>query len=239
MYLSSERHLSPVSISTYLTALRRLCGYLVSKSIIATNPAAGVGGSKRPSQHSRTPLSYNEVEALLKAIDRTTERGRRDYAMMKLILSCGLSAIEIVRADIQDLRQRNGSSILLLQGKGRTGKDEEVQIPDGVSHLLIDYLEERKDRKSTDPIFLSAGNRIKGKRMSTRGINQRINYYLKLAGIKQGQERRVTQYSLRHTAAIMLVDAGATPEEIQQRFRIGSMRTAMIYVNQKGILNQR
>lgn len=50
-YLMTERELSQVSVSTYLTALRRLCQYLVDIGLMEENPARPVKGNRRPSTH--------------------------------------------------------------------------------------------------------------------------------------------------------------------------------------------
>jgi site-specific recombinase XerD len=73
--------------------------------------------------------------------------------------------------------------------------------------------------------------------MTTRGIRERVNYYLEVSGVKQGKARRITAFSLRHTAALMLVEQGVTAEELMKRLRIGSVMTAEVYLKQKGLLN--
>ena len=233
-YLAKEKHLSAVSVSTYLTAVRRFCQHLVERGIIDENPARYVAGSKRPMTHSRTSLSQADVEKLLRSIDASTPRGVRDCAMIKTMLGCGLSEIEMIRANIGDVKKKNGQYILLVQGKGHTVKDEEVAVPDDVKAAIERYVSTRPSGLDGEPLFLSAGNKVHGKRMTTRGIRERVNYYLKRSGIKGRSSRRITPYSLRHTAALLMVEKGATPEEIQQRMRLGSLATAMIYVNQRG-----
>jgi site-specific recombinase XerC len=156
----------------------------------------------------------------------------RDFAIAKLMLGCGLSEIEIVRANVMDMANANGGAFLSVQGKGRDRKDQKVLLPEDVKAAIDRYLAARIMKSEDEPLFLSAGNRTHGMRMSTRGVRDRINFYLEKAGIKRGRVRRVTPYSLRHTAAIMMADAGATPDEIRQRMRLGSVATAMLYVDQ-------
>jgi site-specific recombinase XerD len=73
--------------------------------------------------------------------------------------------------------------------------------------------------------------------MTTRGIRERVNYYLGVSGVKQGKARRITAFSLRHTAALILVEQGATAEELMKRLRLGSRMTAEVYLKQKGLFN--
>ena len=229
-----KRRLSDVSIATYLTSLRRFCQFLVDTRVLGSNPAKRVEGSSRPEAHSRDVLSQEEVTRLLGSVQQDDERGLRDYAVIRLMLHCGLSEIEIVRADVGDLTSADGSHVLRVQGKGRVAKDQVVAIPPGVQESLVRYLAVRRGEMGADtPLFASAGNRTRGLRMTTRGIRDRVNFHLERAGVKGEAPRKVSPYSLRHTAALMMADGGATAEEIRRRMRLGSDATAMLYINHK------
>ncbi len=232
-YLLEQRGLAAVSVSTYLTSVRRFCEYLLQHRIIAENPARHVGGGGRPACHSRKALSADQVRALINAVHPVDEMGLRDLACIRLMLCCGLSEIELVRADVGDLCLAAPCATLRVQGKGRTAKDAVVQVPREARETLEQYLSVRGPAVPDDPLFASAGNRTRGERMTTRGVRERVNFYLDHAGIKQGMNRRITPYSLRHTAALMLAASGASADEIKARMRLGSMLTAMLYVNRK------
>jgi site-specific recombinase XerD len=229
-HLTQRKKLSPVSVSTYLTAVRRFCEYLVHAGVLVANPARPVNGNERPRTHSRESLTSEEVDRLLVAVDRADERGRRDFAVILLMLECALSEIEIIRADVGDLVIRNGEAVLAVQGKGRLTKDALVSLPPEVREAIRQYLSTRESTHPSDPLFASAGNRTRGERMTTRGVRDRVNACLERAGIKQGKLRRLTPYSLRHTAAARMARRGATAEEIQKRMRLGSLTTAMLYL---------
>jgi integrase/recombinase XerC/integrase/recombinase XerD len=230
-HLAGGKKLSPVSVSTYLTALRRFCAYLVRVRAIAENPALSVGGNSRPRVHSRGTLTEAGVAALLGSVTRIGERGLRDYAFLKLMVGCALSEIELVRADVDDLIVENGAASLRVQGKGRVRKDQAVLLPPDVRRAVEEYLAVRGAPESRDPLFTSAGNRTRGRRMTTRGVRDRVTIYLGLSGVKGSDGRPVTPYSLRHTAATLMARAGASAEEIRDRLRLGSVVTAMLYVN--------
>ncbi len=238
-YLSRQKQLSDVSVSTYLTALRRFCQHLVDEAFLKDNPAKHVGGNKRPMTHSRSPLRYTDVEKFLASVDKSSLLGARDYAMIKAMLGCGLSEIELIRANVGDIHHAQGKTLLSVQGKGRDSKDQTAVIPPHINTAIEGYLATREHADPRQPLFLSAGNKIRGKRMTTRGIRERVNYYLRRAGIKRKRIRRITPFSLRHTAALMMVDAGASAEDLRQRLRLGSIATAMIYLNQKGKLESK
>jgi site-specific recombinase XerD len=83
---------------------------------------------------------------------------------------------------------------------------------------------------------MSAGNRTRGERMTSRGIRERMNAYLTVAGVKNGASRRITALSLRQTAIRSMVERGASVREIQEMFRIKKDSTVEVY--QTEILRQ-
>ncbi len=192
-HLTIRKKLSPVSVSTYLTAVRRFCEFLVSHGILKENPARSVGGNERPRSHSRDTLTPGEVDRLLECVERIDERGKRDLAMIRLMLGCALSEIELIRADIRDLRTSGGQAALLVQGKGHSAKDELVFLSDDVHAALREYLDQRRSTNPSEPLFSSTGNRTRGERMTTRGVRDRINACLERAGIRGTAGRRVTR----------------------------------------------
>ncbi|NBB85961.1 MAG: site-specific integrase, partial [Bacteroidetes bacterium] len=131
-YLMEERGLHQVSVSTYLTALRRFCQYLVDIGLLESNPATEVKGNRRPSTHSRQVLTEQDIDTLFATVDADTTIGKRDIAMMYLMLYAGLSEIEIVRADLEDLEQTLMGWFLRVQGKGHTAKDQQVPVDERV-----------------------------------------------------------------------------------------------------------
>jgi integrase/recombinase XerC len=236
-YLTKKKRLSDVSVSTYLTAVRRLCEFLVRERVLSDNPGRMVGGSHRPLSHSRETLTPAQVQALIQrvstdAAENAGQRSLRDLAFVKLMVDCGLSEIEIIRADLQDLNREGECVVLWVQGKGRVHKDAPVALPPDVGAIIEKYLASRGELKPSDPLFASAGNRTWGERMSTRGVRERVNRYLGAAGVKKGKNGKVTPGSLRHTAALLMAASGATADEIRDRMRLGSIETAMLYVNQ-------
>jgi len=230
-YLTRQRHLSAVSVSTYLTALRRFCHYLVRQKVLLENPSHFVRGNKRPSRHSRRALGRQQVGRLLGVLERDGERAARDAAIVLLMLRCGLSEIEIVRADRADLLERNGQTTLAVQGKGATRKTQTVLLPDDVRESLAAYFRIRGGVRPSGPLVVSAGKNRRGKRMSTRAVRDSVNDLLERAGLRN-DARSITPFSLRHTAALLLARSGATAEEIRSSMRLGTVATARLYLEQ-------
>ncbi len=224
-YLSDERGLSPASVSTYLTALRRFCAYLVSTGELGDNPALAVKGNARPVSHSREQLSPGEIEQLFEAVDGDSLIALRDRALMALMIYAGLSEIELVRADCGDLDHQLLGLFLQVRGKGRVEKDQQVQLDEAAADDLEAYLRARGLRKPEDPLFVSHGHRSEGARLNTRSVRSRINHHLKAADVKHAG---ITPHSLTHTAALIWLNDGMTIEQVRERMRHGTLETTMI-----------
>ncbi len=234
-YLMETRELSQVSVSTYLTAVRRFCQYLVDIGLLEANPAQAVKGNRRPTSHSRSVLTEGEISSLLDTLEATSQIGTRDQSVIYLMLYGGLSEIEIVRADVRDLEQTLMGWYLRVQGKGHTVKDQHVPIDPPVMEKIRIYLDTRGRIRPEDPLFVSHGHRSEGERLNTRSIRSRINRHLKNAGVKR---RGITPHSLTHTAALIWLNDGMEVEEVQQRMRHGTLDTTMIYFRKQGLLKR-
>lgn len=230
-HLAEERGLSEASVSTYLTALRRFCEYLVSIGLMEENPARAVRGGRRPSTHSRAALTEEEVERLLQALDDTTLLGKRDQAMAYLMLYAGLSEIEMIRADVRDLEHTLLGGFLRVQGKGRAGKDRRAALDPPVVEKIKAYFDARAPVAPEEPLFVSHGHRSKGQRLNTRSVRSRIHRILDAAGLKRNG---VSPHSLTHTAPLIWLNAGMDIEEVRERLRRGAL-AARMYLKRQGL----
>jgi site-specific recombinase XerD len=234
-HLMEERDLSQVSVSTYLTALHRFCQYLTDIGELAENPATAVKGNRRPDTHSRAVLTEQDIEALEEVLGTATQIDKRDTAIVSLMLYAGLSEIEIVRANVEDLEHTLMGPVLRVQGKGRKVKDQEAPLDEPVLEAVEAYLDTRDDVHPEDPLFVSHGHRSGGERLKTRSVRSRINGHLRKADIKR---KGVTPHSLTHTAALIWLNDGMPLEEVKQRMRHGTLDTTMIYYKKQGLLKR-
>ena len=68
----------------------------------------------------------------------------RDYALISLLMVCGLRTIEVERANIEDIRTIENMKVLFVQGKGRDEKAEYVKLPEQVYNALDKYINQEK-----------------------------------------------------------------------------------------------
>lgn len=186
----------PPSQAQALAAIRSFMSFCVRSGILESNPAREVITPKiEISMHKRKEaFTKDQVLAMIEAADNI-----RDKALVSVMADCGLRTIEIERADCGDLRQRHGSLVLFVQGKGRIEKDDFVPIGSLAVKYLSKYLKERTSTSDSDecPLFASEGNRTKGQRLTSRSISRIIRILKESAGIDD-PHGQLTAHSLRH-----------------------------------------
>lgn len=230
-----KTHRAANTVLTYWVALRRFFRYAVAEGLLEKNPVEGMKGLRRPQGHLRRDLTRAELRAVFALIDRSTELGKRDYAMITLMVRNGLRIIEVQRANVGDLESRQGRTILRIWGKGRDARDEFVVLAEPTEQALREYLSCRGQPAPHDPLFIKGSKcDLDGNpRLSTRHIRRRITHYLKKAGVKTV---KTSAHSLRHSFVTLAIEGGASLLEAQTAARHRSIQTTMLYFHEHGRL---
>lgn len=215
------------TVSLYLSALRRFFDWCESEGLYA-NVARGVKSPKQAGGHKRDALSGSQLRECLQSMSRESEQQKRDYAMFLLMATCGLRTVEVSRADAGDIQLLQGTACLFVQGKGRSGKDEFVQLPEPALSAIREYLSERGQVRDDEPLFTSCSRRNKGGRLSTRTISRAAKNAMKSAGY---DSPRLTAHSLRHSAATLALQGGLSLEEVKEFMRHSSINITLVYVH--------
>lgn len=224
-YLRVEH--KPTTIQLYLTAVKLFFTWLEQEGLYK-NIANKVKGVKIQKGHKKDSLTTNQSKEVLSEIDTTTAKGKRDYAIVALLLTTGLRTIEIVRADIADLRTVGDSTVLFILGKGRDEKNEYVKVAPQVEKAIREYLKTREVKDESEPLFTSTSNENKGERLTTRTISKIAKTSLVNAGLNSD---RLTAHSFRHTAGTLALMNGAELTQVQQLLRHTNINTTMIYLH--------
>ena len=216
---------SPATIQTYITVVKLFFRW-TSQEKLYPNIADHIKGAKIGREHKKDYLTADQVREVLSTVEQNTLQGMRDYAILVLMLTCGLRTIEVSRANIGDLRVLGDNTVLYIQGKGREGKSESVKVPKRVEKAIRSYLMMRGYTHDTDPLFVSTSNNSKGARLTTRSISGIVKQALKNAGYNSN---RLTAHSLRHTAVTLALLSGVDLAEVQNFARHKNITTTMIY----------
>ena len=223
-YLVDEKKLKPATVSGYLASVRSFYAYSEDNGI--ENIAHRVKGVTDSRSFKKEPLTPDQAQRLLASIDRSTEKGMRDFAILNLMLRTGLRDIEIVRANCKDIQTKAGVDVLYVQGKGRASKDNFVVLTPKALSPIAAYLEKRGNVNELDPLFASVSSRNAGERLTVRSISRIAKSALRAIGI---DDERYTAHSLRHTAITFSLLGGATERDAQQMARHANITTTMLY----------
>jgi len=222
-YLRADH--KPTTIQGYLAAVKLFFQW-TEQSGYYPNIATRVKGAKVDRGHKKDYLTTKQASRLLQSIDTSTIQGKRDYAIIALMLTTGLRTVSIVNANVGDIRAAGDAIALYYKGKGHEEKATYVKLSDQVEQAIREHLATRLDTSDTAPLFTSASNRNGGERMTTRSISRLVKDHLKAAGYNSD---RLTAHSLRHTAATLALMNGATIEEAQQLLDHANINTTLIY----------
>lgn len=216
----------PTTAASYINALKQFFKWLNFEGITPTNLAEHLKGAKMPKGFRKDALTEGQAKDLVLSIDTETLEGKRDLAIIALTTTCALRTIEIVRANIEDMKPQGGYMALFVQGKGRTDKSEIVKVSDHVERIIRAYLSARGETDPKAPLFASLSDRNNGGRLTTNSVSRIVKNHLRACGLDSD---RLTAHSLRHTGITLALLHGSTLAEAQQMARHSSINTTMIY----------
>ena len=152
----------------------------------------------------------------------------RDRAMFMLMLRCGLRVEEVAELTI-DAVEYQRRQIFVFHGKG--AKDRVVYMSEDARSALLAYLARRSSKARE--LFLVQKGPMRGKPLSVRGIQKRIEYYARESRLN------VSCHRLRHTMATQLLNADADLATIQDLLGHGQITTTQRYCRVANLKVQR
>ena len=231
-----DKHLQPKTINCYLDGIRDFYDYLINEEQIPMINPVKRGYALRISRPLPRYLRDEEIPRLFSVID-----SRRDRAMFMVMLRCGLRVEEVAQLTLAALDLPR-SQVFIYEGKG--AKDRVVYLSNDAYRALVQYLRVRPSSRAKK-LFLVEKGRFKGKPLSVRGIQKRMEAYARKAGVK------VSCHQLRHTMATQLLNADADLVTIQdllghtrikttQRYcRVSNLKVQRDYHNAMAVVMQR
>lgn len=194
---------SPSVIHNTLCSLRTFFHYLYHNGFVSRDFAYIVPHDGYR-QRTKVPCSYpkEEVEKLLKSIDRGNPKGKRDYAIILIAARLGLRAQDICDLSFNNLKWEI-NTIELVQEK--TKKPLILPLLEDVGQGIIDYLKYgRPECEYTNAIFLRLTPPV-GK-MEAPTLHSIVTQHMRAAGIKAQDGKKHGPHSLRHSLANALLE---------------------------------
>jgi len=203
---------TPKTITCHLQTIRLFFDYLINdEAIPMINPVTRI--SLRLPKPLPRHLKDDQVTKLLGVITDV-----RDRAMFMLMLRCGLRVQEVadLTVDAVDYQRRQ-----IFVSKGKGSKDRVVYVSEDACSALLAYLSKRSPKGKR--LFLVQKGPLRGKPLSVRGIQKRIEYYARKSRLN------VSCHRLRHTMATQLLNADADLATIQDLLGHGQITTTQRY----------
>jgi integrase/recombinase XerD len=196
----SSRALGLRTLVDVASVLRVFLGFLYRERLIATDLARTV---EAPQRHRLADvprsISWAEVQKVLAGVDRRSPVGKRDYALLLLMVTYGLRAREIAALTLESIDWRRER---LLVAERKAGHTSAYPLSSVVAEAIIDYL--RFARPQTDSRMLFFQVTAPYRPINWWSVSQQTARHLHKAGIRVP---RAGSHTLRHTCAQRLVDA--------------------------------
>ncbi len=223
-----KRSLKPPSVKQQLAALRMLFDWLVVRQVIAVNPASPVRGPKYSVKKGKTNvLTADEARHLLESIDGKTVMGRRDRALIALMLWSFARVSAAVGMRVEDAFVQEGRMWVRLKEKG--GKTHDMPCHhslEGYLHAHIDGAALGADRKGYLFRSYSRRERVLTKRPMSQADAYRM---IRRRALAAGIVTKIGNHSFRATGITQYLKNRGKLEVAQQMANHESARTTGLY----------
>lgn len=214
------------TLARNISSIRNFHEFAVVEKLAEANPAELMDLPKK-AQKLPDVLSANEVEEILSTINRTTDSGTRDAAIMETLYASGMRVSELTNLTIDRLFFEVG--FIRVIGKGNKerlvplGEIAQQAIEEYITTARKKFLNHNKPGKSKNKLFLNQ----RGGPLSRMSIWNIVNKYAKKSGIK----KNVYPHIFRHSFATHLLEGGADLRAVQEMLGHTSISTTEIYTH--------
>ncbi|WP_417428681.1 site-specific tyrosine recombinase XerD [Halpernia sp.] len=223
LFQNSKQKFSERSQARWVSSIKSFFNFLVEEEIREDNPTSLLEGPKLGIYLPDT-LSVNEIEKIIKAVDRSSILGQRNYCIVETLYGCGLRVSELVNLKVSNINFKE--NYLSVDGKGN--KTRFVPIADFTAEVILDFLKECRinikiKKKHEDVVFLNR----RGSAMS----RVMVFIIIKELAEKANINKTISPHTFRHSFATHLLQNGADLRYIQEMLGHSSITTTEIYTH--------
>ena len=225
-FLSYRDHLAPRSVARIVSDMRSFLRFLTMLGILQKDLSVELPKVRVPRDAAIPSVWDHElVIRLLAAVDRSSAKGKRDYAILLLACRLGLRAGDIRQLKLDQLHW-DDSTIEVTQSK--TGMPLILPLITEVGEALIDYLKSGRPQVAHREVFLKVNPPFDpfGADSSLYHI---VTYWRLLAGVKFRTTQKRGLHSLRHTLATRLLEKETPFPTIAEILGHSSLESTRIY----------
>ncbi len=225
-----SRGLAANTINQQLAAVRRLANEAADAGLLSPELAAGISrvkGVKQLGFRAGTWLSAEQCSEVLRSAFGTSMWAKRDYAMLAVLLGCGLRRPELVGMDMDEVQMRQGHwAVVDLIGKG--GHIRTVPIPVWVKAALDDWAAAAGITEGRIFRAVARAGKVWG-----NGISQNVVWYVVKTCCEKAGLQHIAPHDLRRTCAKLCHTSGGEIEQIQFLLGHASVQTTERYLGCK------
>lgn len=217
-----ERHLAEATVNRRLSAIRSLVQYAqrCGKCLWSLEE---VEGEKAKAYRDTSGVDAETYQRVLATCDRSTLKGQRDYAILRLLWDNVLRREEVSKLLVSDFDPDGSLTIL---GKGRGSQKERVELSCPTTEAIAIFLRARSAHKPTDPLFVTLDRATHGGRMSGKAIYRLVQSAAETAGLS----KRLSPHRVRHSGITAALDAtGGDVRQVKKLSRHSKVETVLVY----------
>jgi integrase/recombinase XerD len=218
-----SKEVNPRSQARMISGLKSFFSYLIFEDYRSDNPMELIEAPKTGRKLPDT-LSVGEIDALIAAIDLSSNEGERNRAMLETLYGCGLRVSELVSLKISDLFFDEG--FVKITGKGNKQRFVPIgNLTQKFIQIYRDYTRNELNIKKgqEDTLFLN--------RRGSQLTRAMIFTIIKDLAFKIDLKKSISPHTLRHSFATHLLENGADLRSIQLMLGHESITTTEIYVH--------
>jgi site-specific recombinase XerD len=225
-FISCRDHLKPKTVARIVSDVRSFLRFLTMRGILQKDLSAELPTIRVP-RDATIPSVWDQklIVRLLGAVDRSSAKGKRDYAILLLACRLGLRAGDIRTLKLHNLRWAE-SSIEITQAK--TSTPLTLPLTSEVGEALIDYLKSGRPQTTHRDVFLKVSPPFDPFE-ENNNLHHIVTYWRWLAGITFRSSQKRGLHSLRHTLATRLLEKGTPLPTIAEILGHTSLESTRIY----------
>ena len=221
------RKLSPSTINLRLSAIRKLAMEAADNGIMPPTVAAAISrvkGAKQTGIRAGQWLTREQAENLLSAPDPTTKKGKRDRALLAVLIGCGLRRREAAALTVDHIQLRDARWVIVdLIGKG--GRVRTVPMPSWTKSAIDSWTAAAEIVSGILFRAINRGGRVTGSSITPRGIFDLVHHFGSKIGVPN-----LAPHDLRRTFAKLAHKGKSGLEQIQLSLGHASITTTERYL---------
>jgi len=217
-----DKKLSEATVNRRLAAVKSLVNF-ARKVGMCQYSLEDIQGESVKKYRDTTGISASAFKKVLATCDRTTLKGKRDYALLHLLWSNAIRRNEAVTLDIRHFDP--DQQTLAILGKGRGSQRELITLSNSTTDALIVWLNARRSLNVNAPLFCSVSRYQTGHRLTGEAIRQIVEQTCLAAGIS----KKMSPHRVRHGSITHALDKTGDVRKVQRLSRHAKLETLMIY----------